>query len=102
MEVRVVSDGSTDETEAIACEFRSQGIHLARIPKSGKAAAINTGIGLATGEILLLTDVRQELDSEGIPRLVECFVDESVRGFPGTPVIRHTTTKCETDIGLYS
>src|SRR5229473_2918229 len=48
MEVRVVSDGSTDETEAIASEFRPQGIHLASIPKSGKAAAINMGIGLAT------------------------------------------------------
>src|SRR5258708_6877799 len=101
MEVRVVSDGSTDETEAIACEFRSQGIHLARIPKSGKAAAINTGIGLATGEILVLTDVRQELDCEGIRRLVECFGDESVGVVSGTLVIRHGTTQGETDIGLY-
>src|ERR1700733_2666600 len=44
MEIMVVSDGSTDGTEAIAIEFASRGVQLMRVPKGGKAAALNAAI----------------------------------------------------------
>ena len=101
LEIRVISDGSTDRTDAIAGEFASRGVHLTHIAKGGKAAAINKGIELATGEIVVMTDVRQELGREGIRRLVERFGDDNVGVVSGTLVIQNGATRAETDIGLY-
>src|SRR5262245_5408207 len=44
-EIFVVSDGSTDTTEAIASEFPQ--VHLLRQPHRGKAAALNLAIAQA-------------------------------------------------------
>ena len=60
LQILVVSDGSTDDTDSIAAEY--PGIELLRIPPSGKAGALNAGLAHATGELLFFTDVRQQLD----------------------------------------
>src|SRR5271168_3307269 len=41
MEVMVASDGSTDSTESIVEEFAPRGVRLIRVPRGGKAAALN-------------------------------------------------------------
>ena len=58
----VVSDGSTDGTEAIVREFERKGVTLLAAPRGGKAAALNCGLAAATGEIVFFTDVRQPLE----------------------------------------
>ena len=58
-EIIVISDGSTDTTEAIARSWADRGVRLISITRSGKAAALNAGMSEARGEVLLFTDVRQ-------------------------------------------
>src|SRR5438105_1764887 len=58
VEILVISDASTDGTDAIAEEFSASGVRLLRVPRGGKAAALNAGIEQAKGEILFFTDVR--------------------------------------------
>ena len=56
-QVIVVSDGSTDETEAIVGEWADRGVILMAVPRGGKVAALNQALTGATGEILFFTDV---------------------------------------------
>ncbi len=101
LQILVVSDGSTDRTDEIAREFEGQGVVLIRIPRGGKCAALNAAQQYATGEILVLTDVRQQLDPEGIQFLADCFSDPEVGVASGDLRIRSGTSRAESDIGLY-
>lgn len=97
----VVSDGSIDETDTIAREFEPRGVQFYRNESQGKAAAINTGISHSTGEILILTDVRQTLDPQAIRNVVACFGDPSVGAVSGELSIRRGVGAEEADTGLY-
>ena len=83
MEILVVSDGSTDATEAIAESFADRGVRLIRASRAGKAAAINMALRQASGEILFLTDVRQALAPDALSHLVANFADPSVGAATG-------------------
>lgn len=101
-QILVISDGSTDGTEAIAAEYAAAGkIELLCIPSGGKAAALNAGIERARGEILFFTDVRQALAPDSLRNLVACFADPSVGAASGELVIREGETREELSIGLY-
>lgn len=60
LEVVVVDDGSADGTDALAGDFASRlplvYVHKPRSPASGRSAARNTGIGRATGDLVLMID----------------------------------------------
>ena len=58
LEIIIVSDGSTDATEAIAEAYSGKGVILIRAPKGGKAAALNYGMAKASGEVIFFTDVQ--------------------------------------------
>src|ERR1044071_9033340 len=66
LEILVISDGSTDETDSIAGEFVSSSVRLLRVTRGGKAGALNAGIAQARGEILFFTDVRQTLAPDSL------------------------------------
>src|SRR5688500_7376995 len=51
-EVIVVSDGSTDDTTDVVKAFGSA-VRLVEVPAGGKPAALNAGVAVATGEILV-------------------------------------------------
>jgi biofilm PGA synthesis N-glycosyltransferase PgaC len=79
----VVSDGSTDDTEAIAERFEKAPITLLKVPRGGKAAALNQALAVASGEILFLTDVRQPLDPLALSHLAANFADPTVGAATG-------------------
>jgi cellulose synthase/poly-beta-1,6-N-acetylglucosamine synthase-like glycosyltransferase len=83
MEILVVSDGSTDATEAIAESFADRGVRLIRAPRAGKAAAVNAALRHASGEILFFTDVRQALEPGALSHLVANFADPSTGAVTG-------------------
>jgi poly-beta-1,6-N-acetyl-D-glucosamine synthase len=101
MQIIVVSDGSTDRTAEIVQSFAPQGIEFYPIPRSGKPAAVNLGITRATGEILILTDIRQILEPESLRNIVACFGDPSVGAASGKLLIRKGLSSEEADTGLY-
>jgi biofilm PGA synthesis N-glycosyltransferase PgaC len=100
-DVLVVSDGSEDRTAEIAEEFAGRGVRLLRVPRGGKAAALNAGIPATRGEILLLTDVRQALDAGSMRLLAACFHDPAVGVVSGELIIRKGHSREESDVGLY-
>jgi poly-beta-1,6-N-acetyl-D-glucosamine synthase len=99
LEVFVVSDGSTDSTDSIAESY--PGVRLIRVPKGGKCRALNASIPLASGEILFLTDVRQELDRNCLRELVSYYADPKVGTVSGELLIREGDTSGSRDVGLY-
>lgn len=101
MQVLVISDGSTDRTEAVAGEFAGQGVELLCIPAGGKAAALNRGLERARGEILFFTDVRQPLEPECLNHLTACFADPEVGVVTGELIILKGEQQEEADIGRY-
>lgn len=100
IEVLVVSDGSTDRTEEIAREFAPR-VELIVVPRGGKCAALNAGYKRANGELLLLTDVRQQIDPLSVQLLANCFSDPKVGVVSGELLIRQGASQAEADIGLY-
>lgn len=101
LEILVVSDGSVDETAAIARQYASRGVRLVEVPRSGKSAALNAGIQHATGELLFFTDVRQSFKPDCLRQLVACFADPTVGVASGELIIQRGETQEEADISLY-
>jgi cellulose synthase/poly-beta-1,6-N-acetylglucosamine synthase-like glycosyltransferase len=101
LEILVISDGSTDQSEAIAQEFAAQGVRLISVSRGGKAAALNAGLRRAQGEILFFTDVRQQLDPGALRELVACFGDPCVGVASGELFILDGATREEANVGLY-
>jgi cellulose synthase/poly-beta-1,6-N-acetylglucosamine synthase-like glycosyltransferase len=102
LDILVVSDGSTDGTDAIVESFANRGVRLLRVPRGGKAAALNAGLERATGEILFLTDVRQPLDPDALAHLVANFADPGVGVVTGElRILGDNSTGEQHDLGLY-
>jgi poly-beta-1,6-N-acetyl-D-glucosamine synthase len=77
--VVVVSDGSTDETNNILGAWTNpdcKSVILAR--QQGKAAALNSGVAAAEGEVVVFTDARQTIASDAMRNLVANFADSDV------------------------
>jgi cellulose synthase/poly-beta-1,6-N-acetylglucosamine synthase-like glycosyltransferase len=101
METYVLSDGSTDRTAEIARSYADRGIQLLELPKGGKPAALNVGIQRATGEILILTDVRQVLERESLKEIVSCFADPTIGVVSGDLPMREGIDAEESNTSLY-
>jgi len=101
VDVIVVSDGSTDRTEAIVREFAGQRVLLLTAPRGGKAAALNHGLAMATGEIIFFTDVRQPLETRCLRHLVANFADPEVGAVTGELVLLRGDTGEQADMDLY-
>lgn len=100
IEIILVDDGSTDATPSIAAEYGSR-IQLVQIPKSGKAGAVNVGIQAARGEIIVLTDVRQELAPDSVRFLLENMADPHVGAVSAELQIRAGASQEEANTGAY-
>ena len=83
--ILVVSDGSSDDTAAIARSYsaRDSRVGVVDAPRGGKASALNAAFSRAEGEILVLTDVRQPLEPECIRAIVRPFADPVVGAVSG-------------------
>jgi cellulose synthase/poly-beta-1,6-N-acetylglucosamine synthase-like glycosyltransferase len=97
----VVSDGSTDGTEAIVREFEDRGVTLLIAPRGGKAAALNRGLAAAAGEIVFFTDVRQPLEPASLRHLVANFADSTVGAVTGELRLLRGDTGEQADMDLY-
>ncbi|HUI82016.1 MAG TPA: glycosyltransferase family 2 protein [Bryobacteraceae bacterium] len=83
LQILVVSDGSTDHTDRIVESYAARGVRLLRLPRSGKATALNAALPYATGDILFFTDVRQAIDPDALSHLAANFADPTVGAATG-------------------
>jgi poly-beta-1,6-N-acetyl-D-glucosamine synthase len=81
MEIVIVSDGSTDFTAEIARRHRVK--LFSYDEQRGKAIALNIGVEIATGEIIVFADARQSFEPGAIKHLVMNFADPSVGAVSG-------------------
>jgi cellulose synthase/poly-beta-1,6-N-acetylglucosamine synthase-like glycosyltransferase len=102
LDIVVVSDGSTDSTEAIAARFADQGVRLLALPApGGKAAALNEAVPQARADLLVLTDARQVLAPDAVRRLAAYFADPTVGAVSGELLLLSSPDCPGAGIGLY-
>lgn len=108
LEIIIVSDGSTDQTNALVRQFISRNTTLARIKliespiNMGKPNALNKGASEVTGEVIVMADARQRFAPNVIAELVANFADEDVACVSGELVFHDATdSKIEKEMGLY-
>jgi poly-beta-1,6-N-acetyl-D-glucosamine synthase len=85
LQVVVVSDGSTDGTEAILREHAKDPRVLVMLNQlaRGKALGLNDGMALVQGEIVLFTDARQPVARDALRLLMQNFADTEVGAVSG-------------------
>jgi len=101
LQVIIISDGSTDETETIVRQWPSDRVLLLSAPRGGKVAALNLAFPHATGEIVFFTDVRQPLDPAALRQLVANFADPTVGAVSGEMRLWRGESGHQADMELY-
>ncbi len=100
IEIIIASDGSTDQTlQLLRHDGRATVLDCA--PK-GKAAAINCAVAAARGAIVILTDVRQQLNDGAIAALVDRLQGDPTIGIASGELVHlKPDSQVEASIGLY-
>lgn len=82
LEVVVVSDGSTDETDqrvtALCDEYPGRVRLLRQEPRSGKTAALNLAMPELRGDVVAFSDANSMYAPDAVRRLVRNFADPTV------------------------
>jgi EpsI family protein len=90
LEILVVSDASTDHTDAIVEEFAPHGVRLLRQPiRQVKTVALNRAIQEARGEIIVFADANSLYSPDALRHLMACFADPAVGYVTGRAVFAH-------------
>lgn len=88
LEIILASDGSTDDTPALAQRYGGPGFRFVDCGRRrGKASALNELIPRARGEIVVLADARQRFAPGAIRELVKHFADPEVGAVSGELVL---------------
>jgi cellulose synthase/poly-beta-1,6-N-acetylglucosamine synthase-like glycosyltransferase len=101
IDILIVSDGSSDGTNELVLAYPDERVRLLALPPGGKAIAVSRGFEHVSGDIIVLSDVRQDFDPDALQLLVSCFADPSVGVVTGELVIRQGLSLEEFNTGLY-
>jgi cellulose synthase/poly-beta-1,6-N-acetylglucosamine synthase-like glycosyltransferase len=103
LQIIVTLDAPTDGTEILLRDYADQGVNVVHCPvRRGKSEALNNGLAIATGEIVVFGDAEQRLEKKAIRELVANFADESVGAVSGELFLMDAQAKEATDgVGLY-
>jgi cellulose synthase/poly-beta-1,6-N-acetylglucosamine synthase-like glycosyltransferase len=79
LEIMVVSDASTDDTDGIVTRFAKRGVVLVRQPeRHGKTVGLNAALRVARGDIMVFSDANILYQKDAIRCLVRNFADPAV------------------------
>ena len=89
LEVIVLDDGSADNTSAeVERVYRAEPrVTLKSFPNGGKAAALNRGLAIAKGEVIVALDADTLFPPDTIGRLVRWFADLEVGAVAGNALV---------------
>lgn len=82
-QIIVIDDGSTDGTYEIAKPYSTRGVKVIQRPNGGKAAALNTGLQFAQGEIIICVDADSMVARTALVEIVRRFEDPAVVAIAG-------------------
>ena len=103
-ELIVVSNGSTDATREVLSAYGDR-IQAVEIPAGGKARALNAGVAIASGDILIFADARQQFSADALVELTANFIDSDVGGVTGELILDsecgETSSPVGEGVGLY-
>jgi cellulose synthase/poly-beta-1,6-N-acetylglucosamine synthase-like glycosyltransferase len=89
VEILLGSDGSTDDTVALARRFEGRRVRVFPFPiRRGKAAVLNDLAARAEGEVLAFADARQTFAPDALRALMAPFADPRVGGVSGALILR--------------
>ena len=78
-QILVISDASTDGTDAIARAFADRGVELLRLPqRRGKTAAENAAVTRLRSQIVVNTDASIRIPPDALKPLIAAFADATV------------------------
>lgn len=99
--ILVVSDGSTDRTDAIVQEYASRGIRLLRLPqRGGKTSAENAASSHHRGSIVVNTDATTRILPHSLKPLVRVFQDPVIGLSSGRDIsVANLTGAADPNIG---
>jgi len=85
IEVIVIDDGSTDETSAIVARAfdGDPRVQLLTLENGGKARALNKGLELAKGDVIVALDADTQFEPMTIARLARWFADPEIGAVAG-------------------
>lgn len=84
-EIIVIDDASTDHTIQIVERFLDKGVILVRREKNGgRAAALNSGLQIATGDVIITTDADTVVPADWMQRFKSHFEQPGVVAAGGT------------------
>jgi biofilm PGA synthesis N-glycosyltransferase PgaC len=103
LQVIVSLDAPTDGTDILVREYAGQGVDIFYSPvRRGKAAALNSGVTMATGEVVLFADARQQFEKGALRELVANFTDKSVGAVSGELILLDEQAREASDaVGAY-
>jgi len=79
LEIIVVSDESTDQTDEIVKSFNNKKVKFFRQkPRAGKTSALNMAVPQANGEILIFSDANSMYATDALKHIVANFHDQEV------------------------
>jgi cellulose synthase/poly-beta-1,6-N-acetylglucosamine synthase-like glycosyltransferase len=93
LQIIVIDDASPDGTGKIVDQYANQASFLyvlhrnQKVGGKGKAAAMNAGFALATGEIIISFDADYLPQKDPVTKLVQPFIDPKVGAVQGRPVV---------------
>jgi len=91
-------DAPTDGSEALARAYAGKRVEVIHSPvHRGKAEAMNSGVAIATGEIVVFADARQRFEKSAVRELVANFSDASVGAVSGELVLLNEQGKEASD-----
>ncbi len=85
IEVIVIDDGSSDATSAVVTRHFAEDprVRLLTLANGGKARALNRGLVLAKGEVVVALDADTQFEATTIARLARWFVDPQLGAVAG-------------------
>jgi cellulose synthase/poly-beta-1,6-N-acetylglucosamine synthase-like glycosyltransferase len=79
LDVLVISDCSSDDTDDIVREYEGRGVRLLRMKeRGGKTAGLNAGVQAAHGEIIIFSDANAMYHRQTVRMIVRNFADPQV------------------------